>query len=127
MLARLLISITPFSSTSSLHWGVRSSTSGGRSFRHFHALAHHGSCELSHSHGFSEQSALNHVESQFAYSQEVRPSLDPFRYRACTVVLGKFPNLPAHRLFKAIIRATRDEFAVDLDLHEWEILKTHQR
>ena len=55
---------------------------GDRSFRHFHALAHHGSCELLHSHGFSEQAALNHVESQFAHSQEVRPSIDPFRYSA---------------------------------------------
>ena len=126
MLARLLISITPFSSNHR-STGREILHDGDRSFRHFHALAHHGSCELLHSHGFSEQGALNHVETQFAYSQEVRPSIDPFRYGARTVVLGKFPDLPAHRLFKAIIRATRDEFAVYLDLHEWEILKTHQR
>ena len=55
------------------------------------------------------------------------PSLDPFRYRAGTVVLGEFANLTAHRLFKAIICAARDEFAVYLDLHEWEFLETHQR
>ena len=31
----------------------KSSTDGDRSLRHFHALAHHGSCELWHSHWFS--------------------------------------------------------------------------
>ena len=39
-----------------------------RNDRHFHALAHHGSCKLWHSHWVSEQKTLNHVESQFAKS-----------------------------------------------------------
>lgn len=65
MVTRPLISITPFSSNHR-STGREILHDGGRSFRHFHALAHHGSCELLHSHGFPEQGALNHVETQFA-------------------------------------------------------------
>ena len=54
---------------------------------------------------FHQSGALNQIEAQFSYREEVRPCLNAFSYRACTVAVSEFTYLATHHSLKTIIGA----------------------
>jgi hypothetical protein len=90
-------------------------------------LAEHAPRKLPRGHRPTKQKPLDQVEAHFSDGKKVGSRLNALSERPCAITIGKANDLAAHCLLRAIIRAARNEFAINIDLDKREVVKPDER
>jgi len=80
--------------------------------------------ELLCGHGLGEEKPLHQIKTQLPHGEKIRPRFHALGHRTCAIAVGEVEDAAAGRLFQAIVGAAVDEFPINLDLDEGELVES---